>query len=431
MDTISAAADATTKGFKRASSHQEYQNLLNEAYKVTTGNKLQNGVSYHTAGKSMRADLHEKSIPIGLLTCTGHIKRAIANYDGVPLTPQKPEGIFVPSSLKDRIATVVRWFRDRKHPVFPDDVKDWANREIAGTIYADNFLDGKVTEGWYRGFLRRQGMLTIHLRPLEMARHEWLTEHNLADYYEQGVVICDDGVGLHVGISVLEEAIKRGIEIMLRVPNLSFKLQGEDVISFLVLKLHANVKDVVEAAKTDIVPLSRALHADFDVGAEHALATSDHRKHQADERKRRDDSAFANKQAAASKRQDTTAESSANGVELLKQIWLSGHDFIVQLKAAGLRDLIEASNPQAPPPKGMKEGLLAKVFTLPKVKQALAGYTATQPVLSSAGGPSVAGPHPARSAPLAPTQAPPPHLAELELSFEYIGDSGDPMLEDT
>jgi hypothetical protein len=41
------------------------------------------------------------------------------------------------------------------------------------------------------------------------------------------------------------------------------------------LKLPADVKDVMEAAKTDIVPMSRALHADFDVGAEHAPTASD------------------------------------------------------------------------------------------------------------------------------------------------------------
>eukprot|EP00873_Tetraselmis_striata_P038385 jgi/Tetstr1/458649/TSEL_045042.t1 len=230
------------------------------------------------------------------------------------------------------------------------------------------------------------------------------------------------------------------------------------------LKLPADVKDVVQAAKTDILPLSRALHADFDVGAEHAPAASDQaqapagtdsaflqslladnlklrewvkvmsgyleaasRDEQADvarqrgrvsakdmwnqvgsatgdasianararagERKRKADSAFANKQAAASKRRETAAESCANGVELLKQIWLSGPDFIIKLKAAGLRDLIQASNPQAPPPKGLKEAFLAKVFTLTKAKQALAGYAATQSVLSSAGGPSVASRH--------------------------------------
>jgi hypothetical protein len=89
MDTISAAAGAATKGFKGASSHQEHKNLIKEACKVATGNKLQNGVSYQTAGKSMRADMHDKGIFIGMRTCTGHIKRAIAN-DGVPLTPQKP-----------------------------------------------------------------------------------------------------------------------------------------------------------------------------------------------------------------------------------------------------------------------------------------------------------------------------------------------------
>jgi len=119
-------------------------------------------------------------------------------------------------------------------------------------------------------------------------------------------------------------------------------------------------------------------------------------------------------------------------VELLKHTWLSGHDFIIKRKAAGLRDLIQASNPLAPPPKGLKEALLAKVFTLPKVKQALAGYLATQSVLSSAGGPSVAGPHRVgpRHLPQHIQAPPPPPVAEPELSFEYIGDSGDPMLQD-
>ncbi len=38
---------------------------------------------------------------------------------------------------------------------------------------------------------------------------------------EQGVIICD-GVGTHLGYNVVNEAIDLGMEILLRVPHLSF-----------------------------------------------------------------------------------------------------------------------------------------------------------------------------------------------------------------
>jgi hypothetical protein len=52
----------------------------------------------------------------------------------------------------------------------------------------------------------------------------------------QAVSICD-GVGVHIGINVLKECIRMGIEVVLRVPNPSCKLQGEDLINFLILKV--------------------------------------------------------------------------------------------------------------------------------------------------------------------------------------------------
>ena len=50
---------------------------------------------------------------------------------------------------------------------------------------------------------------------------------------EQGVIICD-GVGTHLGYHVVKKAIELGMEIVLRVPHLSFVLQGEDTINFKV-----------------------------------------------------------------------------------------------------------------------------------------------------------------------------------------------------
>jgi hypothetical protein len=57
---------------------------------------------------------------------------------------------------------------------------------------------------------------------------------------KQDVVICD-GVGTHIGFSVLEAAVELGIEIVLRVPHLSFRLHGEDTVNFGVLKVVYNL----------------------------------------------------------------------------------------------------------------------------------------------------------------------------------------------
>ena len=52
---------------------------------------------------------------------------------------------------------------------------------------------------------------------------------------QQGVIICD-GVGTHLGHTVVEKAIELGMEIVLRVPHLSSVLQGEDTVNFRNLK---------------------------------------------------------------------------------------------------------------------------------------------------------------------------------------------------
>ncbi len=48
---------------------------------------------------------------------------------------------------------------------------------------------------------------------------------------KQGVIVCD-GVETHLCEDVLDKAIELGMEIVLRVPNLSYILQGEDIINF-------------------------------------------------------------------------------------------------------------------------------------------------------------------------------------------------------
>jgi hypothetical protein len=80
----------------------------------------------------------------------------------------------------------MRRVRNKKLPVFPDDVMARATHLIQGTQYEHNFEKGQALEGWYRGFPRRHNFLTGAERPLEMTRHEWLTLGNLETYF----VVC-------------------------------------------------------------------------------------------------------------------------------------------------------------------------------------------------------------------------------------------------
>ena len=60
-------------------------------------------------------------------------------------------------------------------------------------------------------------------------------KHRDLDPGMQGVIVCD-GVGTHMTLAALETAVDLGLEIVLRVPNLRFVLQGEDTINFKELK---------------------------------------------------------------------------------------------------------------------------------------------------------------------------------------------------
>ena len=108
-------------------------------------------------------------------------------------------------------------------PEYETDVKDMNGNPIKWR-YNHN-VKGSVTEEWAADYLKNIIAPILHgTKP----RHEAPGE--------QGVIFCD-GVGTHLGINVLETAIEMGSEIVLRVPHLSFVLQGEDTINFGPLKV--------------------------------------------------------------------------------------------------------------------------------------------------------------------------------------------------
>ena len=58
------------------------------------------------------------------------------------------------------IATLVKHLREQHFPVFTEEVLKWAEDAIEGTEYAKFFPDGKLTKGWFYGWLRRMEFLT-------------------------------------------------------------------------------------------------------------------------------------------------------------------------------------------------------------------------------------------------------------------------------
>ena len=187
-------SDTALRPFKGAKSHQDYQIAVKTEVAAAVQDFNERGFTVRKAALGVRERLSHQGISLGLRKCSEHVTSALSN-DGVPFTPQKPGGVYVSSAIESRIAALVKHLRSRKLPVFPEDVMAWCSSLIEGTHYAANFIDGQATEGWYRGFLRRQNMLTGNERPLETTRRQWYSEENLCQYYEVAAgVLIDAGV---------------------------------------------------------------------------------------------------------------------------------------------------------------------------------------------------------------------------------------------
>ena len=177
-------ADKHLQPYRGAVSQAAYITSVQSAAMAAATEVLQNCISWRAATKLMMTALAEEGITLKKTACMNYIKQAVEAGGGKPPTPQKPGGVYVPFKYEQRLAEVVKVLRDKKFPVFPDLVCHWCTQMVAGTEYASYFPEGKATIGWYRGWLRRTPCLTGHQRPLEMTRHQWLTEGNLEQYFE-------------------------------------------------------------------------------------------------------------------------------------------------------------------------------------------------------------------------------------------------------
>ena len=173
--------------YKGASNHMEYRRAVKEAIHQVVSNDVAR--SSNSLAKKAILNLQAKGIHLGVRRCTELVN--ICKEHGKVPSPQKPGGVFVPACIEERIVSLIKGLRQRKLPVFGDDVIGWCTELIKDTPCATRFRDGKASEGWYRGFLRRTGMTTGTERPLEITRAEWYNEKNLTTYYDvaEGVLV--------------------------------------------------------------------------------------------------------------------------------------------------------------------------------------------------------------------------------------------------
>ena len=82
------------------------------------------------------------------------------------------------------LADNLKSLRSLKAPLFRDEIKAKANALIKGTVHAQHFRNGEVSNRWYYAFLSRNGFTTGNHRPHDITREQWCSAENLKKMYD-------------------------------------------------------------------------------------------------------------------------------------------------------------------------------------------------------------------------------------------------------
>jgi hypothetical protein len=108
--------------------------------------------------------------------------------------PGNTGGRYFSDAFEKDLKLGIEFLRAAKLPVFKVDVVSHAWRALVES--GQDQLLHDLTDGWYRGFLRRMNWTTGHMTPIETTREAWLTPDNLEKYYDTAAkLICDAGIG--------------------------------------------------------------------------------------------------------------------------------------------------------------------------------------------------------------------------------------------
>jgi hypothetical protein len=120
--------------------------------------------------------------------------------------PQRTGGAYFSMEFEEDLAAQTRYLRQLKLPVFVEDVMETVRLSIIDGGREDMLLDGKVTNGWYRGWLNRTGLHTGNQQPLDVTRAKWCTSENLRKYYD-----VMKGLYLEAGVAKPNPAFRPGV----------------------------------------------------------------------------------------------------------------------------------------------------------------------------------------------------------------------------
>ena len=165
-------ASKRARAYKGAPNHQDYRGIVKDIIPAAAKSTISTRQSCHATTKFVVSQFSEKGVRMSESWARKLLKDEAT---GKRVSPQKPGRVYVPAAIEERVVKLAKHLRDRKMPVFKEDIIGWRTALIQGTPYATNFEDMIASEGWYRRFLQRWGLGTGTERSLEMTRHEWLT----------------------------------------------------------------------------------------------------------------------------------------------------------------------------------------------------------------------------------------------------------------
>ena len=104
-----------------AKTHLEYQEIWNSKDNNFSLLFRDTGISIKQPARDMKVALLALGVDIHLSTCIEHIK-TVASSNCLGISPIRSGGVFIPSKIEKDVAKPVKTLRDRKFPVFTEDV---------------------------------------------------------------------------------------------------------------------------------------------------------------------------------------------------------------------------------------------------------------------------------------------------------------------
>ena len=166
--------------------HETFKELVAAA--AAEIHRMDPGEKWPAAERFRESLQRDHGLKVASRTLFERSKRLDESVDGLG-------GRYFSNAFEQQLAAVIRYFRERKYPVFKEDVLGWALHEVKRTGL-DVALPA-LSKGWYYRFLDRVGFSTGASRPLETVREKWCTSANIETYYNIIIdTLVEEGIAI-------------------------------------------------------------------------------------------------------------------------------------------------------------------------------------------------------------------------------------------